>query len=217
LARLLAKLGLSLEQQVVVDPLDHYSADLESVAVPIYEPHPITDRIALTFYPGIRPITLLLPPPGVTVTPLFESSKESYARTVPPAQERQPVREPAAVTSAPASTPGRRILAVAVEGTRPERPPGFGPTRGAFRVVVVGDGDFASNSFFPYMSNSELALSMVRWLAREERAPKVRAGVPVPPLVLLTRQQMKTIFLAVELLLPLGVIVVGALVWWRRR
>ena len=217
LARLLAKLGLSLEQQVVVDPLDHYSADLESVAVPIYEPHPITDRIALTFYPGIRPITLLLPPPGVTVTPLFESSKESYARTVQPAQERQPVREPAAVTSAPASTPGRRILAVAVEGTWPERPPGFGPTRGAFRVVVVGDGDFASNSFFPYMSNSELALSMVRWLAREERAPKVRAGVPVPPLVLLTRQQMKTIFLAVELLLPLGVIVVGALVWWRRR
>lgn len=220
LARLLARLGVSLEQQVVVDPLDHYSTDLESVAVPVYDPHPITNRIALTFYPGIRPITLLPPPPGVTVMPLFESSKESYVRPVQPVEERQPVREPAvaaSATSAPAATPGRRILAVAVEGIWPEAPPGSGQTRRPFRVVVVGDGDFASNSFFPYMSNSELALSMVRWLAREERAPKTRAGVPVPPLVLLTRQQMKTIFLAVEILLPLGVIAVGAVVWWRRR
>src|SRR6266536_606294 len=216
LARLLAKLGVSLEQQVVVDPLDHYSADLESVAVPVYEPHPITDQIALTFYPGIRAITLLPAPPGVTVTPLFLSSKESYARPVQPVEERQPVREPAAAAAA-ASTPGRRILAVAVEGTWPETPPGSGPTRKPFRVVVVGDGDFASNSFFPYMSNSELALSMIRWLAREERAPKVRAGVPLPPLVLLTRQQLKSIFLDLEDLQPVRLIAVGAVIWWRRR
>ena len=117
----------------------------------------------------------------------------------------------------PASSPGRRILAVAVEGTWPEAPAAPGPPPRPFRVVVVGDGDFASNSFFPYMSNSDLTLSMVRWLAREERAPRVRAGVPVPPLVLLTREQMKAIFLAVEVLLPLGVIVAGAVVWWRRR
>jgi len=216
LARLLAKFGVSLEQQVVVDPLDHYSTDLESVAVPVYEPHPITSRIALTFYPGIRPITLLPPPPGVTVTPLVESSKESYVRPVQPVEERQPVAAVSA-TSVPLSLPGRRILAVAVEGTWSEAPQASGPTRRPFRVVVVGDGDFTSNSFFPYMSNSELTLSMVRWLAREERAPKVRAGVPVPPLVLLTREQMKTIFLAVEVLLPLGVIALGAVVWWRRR
>jgi len=81
----------------------------------------------------------------------------------------------------------------------------------------VGDGDFASNSFFPYMSNSELALSMVRWLAREDRAPRIRAGVPLPPLILLTRQQMKTIFLVLEVLLPLSVIAMGTGVWWRRR
>ena len=138
-------------------------------------------------------------------------------RAVQPVEERQPVREPAPATSAPSSTPGRRILSVAVEGVWPEAPPGSGPTRSPFRVVVVGDGDFASNSFFPYMSNSDLALSMVRWLAREEQAPRTRAGVPVPPLILLTGQQMKTIFLVVEILLPLGVIAVGAVVWWRRR
>jgi len=31
------------------------------------------------------------------------------------------------------------------------------------------------------MSNSELSLSMIRWLVREERAPKVRAALPVHP------------------------------------
>ena len=217
LAALLAMLGVRLEQQVVIDPLDHYSTDHESVAVPVYEPHAVTERIALTFYPGIRPIALVPPPPGVTVTPLFASSKESYARAVQPVEERrpgadEPVRDGAA---ARASAPGRRLLGVAVEGTWP------GTTADAsarpFRAVIVGDGDFASNSFFPYMSNSELALSMVRWLAREDRAPKVRAGVPLPPLVLLTGQQMRTVFLLVELALPLAVIAFGVVVWWRRR
>src|SRR4030095_16122080 len=100
---------------------------------------------------------------------------------------------------------GRRVLAVTVEGTLPEASGGQAAPS-PFRVVVVGDGDFASNSFFPYMSNSDLVLSMVRWLAREERAPKVGAGVPMTPLILLTGQQMQRIFLVLEGLLPLGVI-----------
>jgi hypothetical protein len=67
------------------------------------------------------------------------------------------------------------------------------------------------------MSNSDLALSMMRWLLREERAPRMRAGVPVPQLLLLTGQQMRATFLAVEVALPLAVVLVGAVVWWRRR
>ena len=217
LAALLATLGLRLEQQVVIDPLDHYSTDHESVAVPVYEPHAITERIALTFYPGIRPIALVPPPPGVSVTPLFASSKESYARAVQAVEERRPGADAPVSDGAPAraAAPGRRLLGVAVEGTWPGTP--GGTTARPFRAVVVGDGDFASNSFFPYMSNSELALSMVRWLAREDRAPKVRAGVPLPPLVLLTGQQMRSVFLLVELALPLTVVAFGVVVWWRRR
>jgi hypothetical protein len=39
----------------------------------------------------------------------------------------------------------------------------------------------------------------------------------VPPLVLLTKSQMRRIFLFIEVLLPLSVIVMGTAVWWRRR
>jgi ABC-type uncharacterized transport system involved in gliding motility auxiliary subunit len=217
LGALLARLGIRAEQQVVVDPLDHYSTDLESVAVPVYEPHPITARIALTFYPGVRPLTLVTPAPGVTARPLVRSSKESFARPVRPVPEREvaetAMTAPGTREAAEADRRGPRVLAVAVEGRFPDGNAAARP----FRVVVVGDGDFASNSFLPYMSNSDLALSMVRWLVREDRSPPIRPGIAVPPLVLLTGHQMRVIFLAVEVLLPLAVVMCGAVVWWKRR
>jgi hypothetical protein len=216
LGRLLARVGVSLPQEIVIDPLDHYSTDRESVAVPVYEPHRITERIALTFYPGIRPIRLAPPPPGVTVTPLFQSSRDSYTRAVQAAESREVAAAPAPDRAGPEG-PGRRVLAVAVEGTWPAGGSAVGTVSRPFRMVVVGDADFASNSFLPYMSNGDMAVSMVRWLVREDRGPVVRAGVPLPPLVLLTGQQMRSIFLAVEVALPLAVIAVGAVVWWRRR
>ena len=210
LAALLARLGVSVEQQVVVDPLDHYSTDYETVAIPVYEAHPITSRVALTFFPGIRPVKILPTLPGVVVAPLFKSSKESYTRPVAPVGAQALTREVVPIPAPPpAGRPGPHVLAAAIEGAWPGSTP--------FRVVVVGDADFASNSYFPYMANSDLALSMVRWLVREERTPKVRASVPVPPMVLLTTRQMQRIFTTLEILLPLSVVVVGAVVWWRRR
>ena len=208
----LRKVGVVVEQDVVIDPLDHYSTDPEVVAVPVYERHPITRSVALTFFPGIRSLTLLPPPPGVTSEPLFLSSPQSYTRAVPTVAERQPGRDNVAAPSATAPR-GRRILAAALDGTWP----GAGPGSKPFRLVVVGDGDFASNSFLPYMANSDLALAMVRWAVREEHAPTVAVRMPVPRLVLLTKSQMQRIFLAIEVVLPLCVVAAGVLVWWRRR
>jgi hypothetical protein len=212
LAAGLASLGVAVEQEVVIDPLDHYSTDPEVVAVPVYEPHPITRNIALTFFPGVRSLTLRPPPPGVTSGPLFRSSTESYTRQVQAVSERQPGGDIGATRSTAAGA-GRRVLGAAIEGTWP----GAAPAAKPFRLVVVGDGDFASNSFLPYMANSDLALAMVRWLAREERTASVTVRMPVPPLVLLTKSQMQRIFLVLEVLLPFGVVAIGAVVWWRRR
>ena len=116
-------------------------------------------------------------------------------------------------TASAPSGPGPRLLAIAAEG----RLPGAGAEGPPLRAVIVGDGDFASNSFLPYLANSDLALSMVRWLVREERTTSVASRIPVPPMILLSAAQMRTIFLAVEVLLPLGVFALGVLMWWRRR
>ena len=45
----------------------------------------------------------------------------------------------------------------------------------------------------------------------------VATHIPVPSLVLLTESQARTVFLLVVGLLPLMVVAVGGLVWWRRR
>jgi hypothetical protein len=85
------------------------------------------------------------------------------------------------------------------------------------RAVIVGDADFASNSFLPYLANGDLALATVRWLAREERATAVASRIPVPPMILLTGAQMRGIFLALVVLLPLCAFALGVRAWWRGR
>jgi hypothetical protein len=213
LASLIEALGVRLLQEAVVDPLSHYAVDAEMVAVTAYDQNPITRSLSMTFYPGIRPLQIAEPASGIRAVPLFSSSRDSYTRAVEPVGVREAGRmERAALRSSP-SEPGPRVLAVAAEG----RLPGAAPDAPALRAIVVGDGDFASNSFLPYLSNGDFALSAVRWLVREERSTAVATRIPVPPMILLSGAQMKTIFLLVEVLLPLSVMALGFTVWWRRR
>ena len=108
---------------------------------------------------------------------------------------------------------GQRLaLGVAAEGPWPQS--SFGKP---FRLVVVGDGDFASNSFFPYMSNGDLALGALAWLIGEERAPTMKPPVEVLPTVVLTNRQVRGIFLVTVLVLPGLAVVAGGMVWWVRR
>jgi hypothetical protein len=212
LAALVEKVGVRLPQEAVVDPLSHYSTDAEMVAVTAYEPNPMTRNISMTFFPGVRPLLPVQPAQGIAVATLFFSSRDSYTRPVQPVAVRE-VGGSSPVARSRTDQPGPRVLAIASEGQLPGAPTGAP----RLRAIIVGDGDFASNSFLPYLANSDLAMSMVRWLVREERLATVASRIPVPPMILLSGAQMKTIFLAVEVLLPLLVIAIGAIVWWRRR
>ena len=211
LQQLMQTLGVRLSQAVVIDPESYYGTDPEMVAVTAYDPHPITRNVSFTFYPGIRPLDLVRPAQGIQVMPLVSSSGDSHTQPVAAVAQRQ--LEPALPADAAASPgmPRTQILAAVSEGML--APPGTRP----FRAIVIGDSDFASNSFFPYVANSDLALAMVRWLARDEHASAIASRIPVPPLVLLTKTQMQGIFMIVVVLVPLSVIGLGGVVWWRRR
>ncbi len=212
LAALVEKLGVRLPQEAVVDPLSHYSSDAEMVAVATYPPNPITQSLSMTFYPGIRPLIAVAPAKGVQALALFSSSRGSYTRPVQPVGVRE------AGTGIPpprarGEQRGPQVLAVIADGQLP----GAAANAPHLRAVIIGDGDFASNSFLPYLSNSDLAMSLIRWLVREEHSATVASRMPVPPMILLSGAQMKGIFILVELLMPLTVIALGAMVWWRRR
>jgi ABC-type uncharacterized transport system involved in gliding motility auxiliary subunit len=208
LARLLGDFGLRAEQAVVVDPSSHYATDPETVAITGYDPHPATRGVSLTFYAGIRPLTLLPSAGDLRTVPLLQSSRESTTRGVAPVQASLVDAE--LEDDGAAQATGSRVLGVAVEG---HLDGGARP----MRAIVIGDGDFASNSFFPYMANSDLLLASVRWLAREERGTAIATRIPVPPLMALTGRQLSIIFCIVVVALPLSVVALGCLVWWRRR
>ena len=82
---------------------------------------------------------------------------------------------------------------------------------------MIGDADFASNSFFPYLSNADLLLGTLAWLRGEERGPAMKPPVEVLPTVALTNAQMQTVFVISVLLLPGLVALAGGVMWWMRR
>jgi hypothetical protein len=208
LGDLFGKLGLASDPAIVIDPINHAGSDDDKVAVPYYPPHPITRRIALTIFPNARPIRVGAAPPGVNTTILASSSKDSYLR---PVTQTAGAAEP----TGPDASRGAQALAVAVEGRWPD---GAADQTKPFRLVLVGNSNFAANSYFPYVSNGDLAVEMVRWLADDETRPAAKPQSFNPAQqITLTRDQMRTVFLAVEVLLPLSVMLLGGAVWWKRR
>ena len=216
LSRLLDRFGLALPSQVVVDPLSHYATDAEMVAVTSYTAGAITRNLSMSFFPGVRPLIETTPAPGLVRTPLFSSSRDSYVRQVETirAERRE---SPSGIGTATPAEPGPRLLAAAIEGRLTGAAPDVASDTAPMRAIVVGDSDFASNSFLPYLANSDLALAMTRWLLREERLTTVPTRIPVPPMIVLSNTQMRAIFLLIAVILPLLAVALGVLTWWRRR
>jgi hypothetical protein len=201
---LLTPVGLSTDASVVIDPLNHFRTDSDKVAVPYYPPHPITRRLALTVFPQARPFAVAPPPDGVSTTVLAASSQDSYLR----------LPGTAAAVSDGAATGARNAqpLLVALEGTWP----GGAPDK-RFRMVVAGTSKVASNEYFPYVSNGELSLATLRWLAEDDITPSVAPQTFKLPEIVLTSSQMRNTFIVLEVLLPLSTVLFGVAMWWRRR
>ena len=149
-------------------------------------------------FPGARPISLRERVAGLASTELVATSKDSHVRSLDPSVHF-------------ADKPGPRLLAAAVQGSWP------GTGGNPFRLVLVGNASFAANAFFPYASNGDLAVSMIRWLAEDTATPLLKSESYSLPEMRLTHRQMQVTFLLVEVLLPLSVMLFGAAVWWRRR
>jgi len=192
LGTVLAEAGVRIGNGVIVDPVDHYFTDQQMLAVTKYASHPVTRAQALSFYPGARPVEPA-PREGVRAVALFASSPQSYV-----VQDRARYREEAA-GAAKRSYP----IAVAAEGRMTSAAP-------PFRVIVVGDADFASNSFFPYLANADIVLAGVSWLLREDRLASLKPPVEVLPTVSLTNTQVRWIFILTVILVLFPLLGLGA-------
>ncbi len=227
LTLLLEKFGVVVGKNIVIDPASHFWADPSSPAVTDYNRHQITEQLPLTFFPGA---TSLLPtmrqPPGVSVLPLVNSSKTSFGETTANRAEFNekedqvgPLSMMVLVNRRPETA---RNAAAILSELRGQKIPEPEPAPGTFdfkrsRVVVIGDSDFATNSFFHIMGNGKLFLNSVNYLASRENLIGVEPRTFDKPRVNLTNRQMKGTFFLSVILIPLLLAVVGTAVWWRQR
>jgi hypothetical protein len=198
LAALLERAGIRVGDGVVVDPISHYFTDEQMVAVEKYANHPATLGLAMSFFPGARPLERVAVS-GVQSRVLVASSASA---TVAAGSGKS--------RADAGGSAGLRALAIASEGR-------LGANHSAFRLAVVGDADFASNSFYPYLANADLVLGLTAWLRGEQRGPAMKPPVEVLPTVALNNSQMQAIFISCVLLLPGLCAALGVGVWWRRR
>ena len=203
---LLQRYGVVPDERMVIDEASHFWADPSAPAVTSYNHHLITRELPLSFFPGAQSFSPTRQRmPGASVIPLANSSKGSWAQGNGGRIEFKKERDlPGPNTLMLIAT--RRPVAEAAE-----------PPSAVSRIVVVGDADFATNSFFHIMGNGKLFLNAVNYLAAREDLVGVEPRTRDLPRVQLTNRQMKATFFVSLLLLPGLLAAIGAAVWWKQR
>jgi len=220
--------GIILDDDIIIDEASHFWTDVSSPAVTDYNPHEITRDLPLTFFPGARSLSPTAERmPGTAARPLVNSSKTSFGGTNRDRVEYNKEKDqagPLTIMVAVNRKPQFAESAGTVTGIRDDqRPTPLLPEANAVaafknsRVVVVGDSDFATNSFFHILGNGTLFLNTVNYLAAQVNLIGLEPRTFDIPRVNLTNRQMKGTFFLSIILIPALMAVIGIVVWWRRR
>jgi len=197
----LREYGIVVDDDIVIDEASHFWADVSSPAVSDYNRHQITRDLPLTFFPGVRSLSPTPQRvPGTSVVPLVNSSRNSWGQADPSRVGFVKGRD----------APGPNTLMIVAL----RRPGEDGTPRS--RIAVVGDSDFATNSFFHIMGNGTLFLNTVNYLAAQENLIGLQPRTADLPRVNLTNRQMKGTFFLSVVLVPALLAVVGTAVWWKQ-
>jgi len=204
----LAGYGVKLGADIVVDPKGAYPGAPPYTLFPgAYEAqHPITEPLSQSGVPVLlnvaRSVTAA-PSGNFQVTELVRTTNEGWGETSLGTVEK-------------VEKDGQDLAGPVPLGVAVERPEAGG--KKPLRMVVLGDSDLATNQLVGGMpANAVLVSNSLNWLAERE------ALLTIPPKktehvrLNLTGEQLRTFYLTVLLLLPGLAIVLGTVVWVRRR
>ncbi len=222
--------GIVLDDTIVIDHASHYWSDISAPAVTSYNRHQITRDLPLTFYPGVRSLS---PTPqrvnGVAVTPIVNSSKNSYGETSHDRaefDEGQDLPGPTTLMVVVNRRPVRRgsvdVTQLGREGKHERVDVDNDAANGVAasarsRIAVVGDADFATNSFFHFLGNGNLFLNTVNYLAERENLIGIEPRTHDLPRLSVTNRQLKGTFFLSVFFMPAVLALLGLAVWWRQR
>jgi ABC-type uncharacterized transport system involved in gliding motility auxiliary subunit len=175
-------------------------------AVPLAQPsgsHPITKDFggSMTFFPLARSITTASATKGdVLTTELLKTSDNSWGETELKGQEAQfdegkDKKGPITIGAAASKKIGDKEA----------------------RLVVIGDSDFATNTYARLQRNGDLFMNTINWLAQDEDLIAIRPKSPTDRRVTMTETQQNLFFWITLLIIPGAVVGSGAYIWWKRR
>ena len=202
--RLLGALGLQWQSGVILDGAQSPDAAeivrgaLADSRLGGLDRHPILRGVkGDVLFPAASVLGKTSTPAARPVKNVFASGARSYAREIV---------DPTSPSNAAVPTRvGPFLLSAAVENAN------------RARALVVASADFASDRWAGEFGNRSFALSGINWVAGDE----VLVSIPVrAPVVnnLSMPDEIKRLSLWFSLFaLPLGCLLVGALVWWKRR
>ena len=213
--------GFDIGKDIVVDVSGMGRLIGTDASVPVaanYPSHAITQRFnLLSAYPLARSVVPVSGGVnGHTPQTFVETSPRSWAETdikgllssgqvqldEAKGDKKGPVSIAAAVTAAVAgeSKPDT------AEAPKPES-----------RVVVIGDSDFAANSYLGIQGNRDLFMNIVGWVSQQESLISIRAKDPEDRRVTMTATQQANVTWLSLLIIPACIFGTGVYTWWRRR
>ncbi|HWN96686.1 MAG TPA: DUF4350 domain-containing protein [Methylomirabilota bacterium] len=201
LERLLARWGVDVGENVVIDSKHSFNNGLDAVPVELGQ-HPVVNPLAKSRVQLVMPrsIRSLRPAGRSDETRVDELLFTSPASLLTDLRSRDPTPK------------GPQPLMVVVEKGVP------GMQRGSTRIIVLGDSVVWSNHGIEALANKEFAASAANWLVNQAT---LLGDIPRRAIrnyrLTMTRGQLRSTQGVLLLGMPAAVLLVGFMVWARRR
>ena len=201
LAGLAHRLGVTIPHGFAVDPTSSLltGTNPDFIAIDRYPAvGPVRGMHLVTVFPTATALTVTAVK-GIKALPILRTDRTAW-------QQRKPLA--GLVQPPPGVVPGPLTLGVALERAR-------GPH--TQRVAIVGDSDFASNSFIGEGGNLALAMNLANWLAHDDTFINLPNRTSPDLTLALTAGEEDVIAFGFLLILPILFLGGGVMAWWRRR
>ena len=185
-------------------------SDPSFVALSAYPAHAITRGFLLTTLLPQPAALAQLADPAWDIKPILRSSDKSWNETghIPKVGEADGTVNQDANAG---EIPGPLDLGFALSRLSPR------PDKREQRVVVIGDGDFLSNSFLGNGGNREFGQRVFDWLLGDDDQISVPDKSAPDRTLSLTQVELGVLSFVFLIALPVLLAASGMLIWWRRR